>query len=401
MPIFRLSFQKTKNLKYIYAIRLIRELANQLMVFFLPIYYFALRFPFMENFNLSALQEGILNVVIIYVLTRLISLFSAIPVAQVLIKFGIRQGFVVGHLFYALFVLCLYLSKNNVYFILLATLINGLQINLFWNSYFYSLGRHSDQNKIGANLGIINFLLNLLAMVSPALGGLIIFTLGYQTLFLVGLVVVLFGVIFSVLLDNSKIRDNISYREFFNWLKEPTFRRLALTFTGRSFNDGTISLWALYMFILLGSAQGLGYLYSLSLFLALFISYIAGSFIDKNKNKKQFLFSGSLLSIFWVLRGFIVNIWSITILNAFDKLAASFHWLFFDRSWILRGKGREALSYFTYREMVYSLATILFWMAVAVIFYFFVFAWQSLFIVAAVGVLLTLLIKEHHIEEKD
>lgn len=399
MSIFHLSFQKTKNLKYIYAIRLVNELANQLMVFFLPIYYFNLRFSFMSHLGLTSLQEGIFNVAMIYALTRLVSLLFAIPTAKILIKFGIRQGFVMGHLFYALFVLCLYLSKNNINFIFLATIINGLQVNLFWNSYYYSLSRNSDQNKIGANLGMINFLLNLLAMISPALGGLIIITLGYQTLFLVGLVIVLLGVIFSVLLDNVKVQDSISYKEFGVWLKEPGFRRLALTFAGRCFNDATIVLWALYMFILLGSTQGLGYLYSLSLFLALFISYGAGSFIDKHKNKKQFLFSGGFLSVFWILRGFLINIWSITILNAFDKLTASFHWLFFDRSWILRGKGREALSYFTYRQMIYSFSAIIFWLTVAFLFYFFVFAWRSLFIIAALGVLLTLLIKEHHTEE--
>lgn len=399
MPIFRLNFQKTKNLKYIYAIRLIRELANQLMVFFLPIYFFNLRFSFMSSFGLSTLQEGIFNVVIVYTTVHIISFLSAIPIAKILLKFGIRQGFLMGHLFYALFVLCLYLSKDNAYFVLIAALLNGFQTNLFWNSYYYSLSRNSDQNKISANLGLINFLLNLLAMISPALGGLIIVTLGYQTLFLLGLAIVLLGVIFSILLDNVKVRDSISYKEFFKWMSEPGFRRLALTFTGRCFNDATITLWALYMFILLGNVQGLGYLYSLSLFLALFISYGAGSLIDKHKNSKQFLFSGGILSVFWVLRGFILNIWSIAILNAFDKLTASFHWLFFDRTWLLRGKGREALSYFTYRQMIYSLAAILFWLIVALLFYFFIFAWKSLFIVAAIGVLLTLLVKEHHIEE--
>lgn len=399
MPIFRLNFQKTKSLKYLYAIRLIRELANQLMVFFLPIYFFNIRFSFMTRFELSNLQEGIFNVAMVYGFTRLISLLSAIPVAKILIKFGVRQGFVMGHLFYVLFVLCLYLSKDNTSFVLIAALLNGIQVNLFWNSYYYSLSRNSDHNKIGANLGIINFLLNLLTMISPALGSLIIVTLGYQTLFLLGLVIILLGVIFSILLDNVKVRDRISYKEFFIWLKEPGFRRLALTFTGRCFNDATVSLWALYMFILLGSVQGLGYLYSLSLFLALFVSYIAGSFVDKNKSKKQFLFSGGFLAIFWVLRSFLLNIWSITILNAVDKLTASFHWLFFDRNWILRGKGREALSYFTYREMIYSLAAIIFWLIVALLFYFFIFAWKSLFIIAAVGVMLTLLIKEHHTEE--
>jgi len=95
------------------------------------------------------------------------------------------------------------------------------------------------------------------------------------------------------------------------------------------------------------------------------------------------------------LRGFVVGIWSITILNAVDRLTSSFHWLFFDRSWILRGKGREALSYFVYREMIYSFAAIVFWLIVALLFYFFIFAWKSLFIVAGMGVLLTLLVKEH------
>ena len=298
MPIFRLNFQKTKNLKYIYAIRLIRELANQLMVFFLPIYFFNLRFPFMSRFDLPTLQEGVFNVAMVYGLTRLITLLLAIPVAKILIKFGIRQGFVAGHLFYALFVLCLYLSKENAYFVLIAAIINGMQINLFWNSYYYSLSRNSDHNRIGANLGVINFLLNLLAMISPALGGLIIVTLGYQTLFLLGLVIILLGVIFSVLLDNVKVRDHISYKEFFTWLKEPGFRRLALTFTGRCFNDSTITLWALYMFILLGNVQGLGYLYSLSLFLALFISYGAGAFIDKIKTINSFLFLVVFFTIF-------------------------------------------------------------------------------------------------------
>ncbi|AKM81025.1 MAG: Transporter, major facilitator superfamily [Candidatus Pacebacteria bacterium GW2011_GWF2_38_9] len=395
MPILHLNFQKTKNLKYIYAIRLVREFANQLMVFFLPLYFFNIRFSFMSHFDLSPLQEGIFNVMIVLLLTRLVALFSAIPIAKILNKYGIRHGFLMGHLLYSLFVLCLYLSKANPYLVLTAAIIDGFQINFFWNSYYYSISRNSDQAKMGANLGAVNFLLHLLAMIAPALGGLIIVTLGYQTLFLLGLVIILSGVIFSILLNNVKVKDKISFKEFLTWLKEPGFKRLAVSFAGKYFNDASVSLWALYMFILLGSTEGVGYLYSLSLLLALLVSYTAGSFIDKHKNRKQFFISGGFLSIFWALRGFVVGIWSITILNAVDRLTSSFHWLFFDRSWILRGKGREALSYFVYREMIYSFAAIVFWLIVAILFYFFVFAWKSLFIVAGMGVLLTLLVKEH------
>jgi len=353
----------------------------------------------MVHFGLSGLKEGIFNVVIVYLLMTSVAFFSGIPIAKILTKYGIRNGFLMGHLLYCLFILCLYLSKSNPYLIFTAAVINGFQINFFWNSFHYSLSRESSETKIGSNLGLINFLLNLLSMISPALGGLIIVTLGYQTLFLLGLLIILGGVIFSILLDNVKVKDTISWQEFFTWLKEPGFRRLGLSFAGRYFNDATISLWTLYMFILLGSTEEVGYFYSLSLFLALFVSYGAGSFLDKNKGRKQFLFSGGFLSIFWILKGFLVNVWSITILNAVDRLTSSFHWLFFDRSWVLRGKGREALSYFVYREMIYNFAAIIFWLIVAAIFYFFIAAWRSLFVVASVGVLLTLLIKEHHKEE--
>ncbi len=395
MSFLRFTFQKTQNLKYLYAIRLVRELANQLLVFFLPLYFFELRFPFMSRFNLSGLQEGIFNVALVYGLTYAVCFFLAIPTSRILTKHGLRYGFVLGHLLYCLYVLCLYFSRENPYLVLTSAVINALHINLFWNTYHFALSRFSAEGKIGSNLGIINFLLNVLSMLAPALGGLIIVTLGYETLFLLGLFIVLFGVLFSLFLDNHKVKDVVSYQEFWSWLREPGFRRLAVSFTGRYFNDASINLWTLYMFILLGSYEGVGYFYSLSLFLALLISYSAGSFIDQNKGKKQFWFSGGLLSIFWLLRGFVVNIWTVTIVNALDKLAASFHWLFFDRSWIMRGKGREALSYFVYREMIYSLAAVLFWLFVALIFYFLIAAWKSLFVAAAIGVLLTLLIKEH------
>lgn len=394
MPIFHFHFQKTKSLKYLYAIRLVRELANQLMIFFLPIYFFNLRLPLVNRLNLSYLQEGIFNVGLFYLVTYLVCFFLAIPTSKILIKHGIRYGLLLGHLFYAVFVLLLYFSKDHPSLILSAAIINGFQINFFWNSFHYSLSRNSNEGKIGTNLGLINFFLNLLSMIAPALGGLIVVTLGYQTLFLLGLLVILGGVVFSLLLENVRVKDKISFQEFFNWLREPGFRRLAMSFSGRYFNDASISLWTLYMFILLGSTDGVGYFYSLSLFLALFISYGAGSFIDQNKGRKQFFLSGGFLSIFWLLRGFVVNIWTITILNAVDKITASFHWLFFDRSWLMRGKGREALSYFVYREMIYSLSAIVFWLTVALIFYFFIAAWKSLFIATALGVLLTLLIRE-------
>lgn len=364
-------------------------------MFFLPLYFFNLEIPFWDQFSFSPLQEGIFNIAILYGLERIVVFLSAIPVGKILSKFGIQHGFVMGHLSYALYLLLLFFSQQNPYLVIPTMIIGGFQVNYFWCSYHYSLSRNSDENKMGSNLGVINFLLNVLAMISPALGGIIIVSLGYSTLFLIGLAIVLVGVVFSVLLDNVKVHDKINWKEFFEWMHEPGFRKLAATFAGRYFNDAMMALWPLYMFVLLGTTESVGYLYSLSLFFAMIISYSMGSFLDKHEGRKPYFFSGSLISFLWIVRGFIFNIWTITIVNTIDKLTSSFHWLFFDKSWLLRGKGRQALSYFVYREMLQSLSGFLFWVLVFVLFLTFGAAWKSLFAIAAIGVLLTLMIRDH------
>jgi len=232
-------------------------------------------------------------------------------------------------------------------------------------------------------------------MISPALGGLIIAGLGYSNLFLLGLVLIILGLIVAISMDNVKVHDKISWGEFSSWMMEPGFRRLGVTFAGRYFNDGMLQMWPLYIFLLLGTSAKVGFLYSFSLLLAMFISYLVGAIIDKRKSHKPFVISAGILSFFWVIRSFVIGFWSIVVVNTLDRITASFHWLFFDRVWMVRGKGREALSYFTYRQMILNAAGILFWSLVFFLFYFFGEAWVSLFLVAAVGVLLTLLVKEH------
>jgi len=374
-------------------------------MFFLPIYFFNLHLPFWDQINwalnqrgqnvLTALQIGIFNIAILHLLSRLVAFISAIWVAQQTIKLGTKHAFIMGHISYALFVAFLFLSQSNPYWIFLAVMIDGFQINYFWNSYHYSLSRNSDHHKIGSNLGIINFLLNLITMISPALGGLIITGLGYSNLFLLGLVLIIIALIFAILMDNVKVRDKISWEEFSTWMMEPGFRRLGTTFVGRYFNDGMLQMWPLYIFILLGTSAKVGFLYSFSLILAMLISYSVGAVIDKRKNRKPFIVSAGILSFFWIIKSFVVGFWSIVVVNTLDRITSSFHWLFFDRVWIARGKGREGLSYFTYRQMITSAAAIMFWSLVFFLFYFFGEAWVSLFLIAAVGVLLTLLVKEH------
>ncbi|MGD9129384.1 MAG: MFS transporter [Candidatus Woesebacteria bacterium] len=351
-----------------------------------------MNFFFFQSF--SHLQKAVLMIAIFYIITRFTTLIIGIPIAQIVMKLGLDKSFVIANLLYTLYLVSMFFASEHCCLIFFAALINGIQINFFWNSYHTILSKHARQSRLGKDLGVIQFFLSLATMISPAIGGFVIVNFGYPVLFLMGLLIVLFSLIFSMLINFKKVKDEINLSEFLSWVKERTFRRLSLSFAGRYINDSVLAIWPLYVFVILGAVDKVGFLYSISLLIAMIVSYFIGSFIDQHKNKKPFFVSGGVLSLLWFLRTQIANVWSIAVVDSLGRLTSNFHWMFFDRLWLIRAKGREPLSYFVYREMVVAIAAIIFWLLFAAVFVFFTDAWKALFVIASVGVMLSLLIKE-------
>lgn len=393
-----LIFQKKKNLRLLYIVRLMRELSNKFAMFFLPLFLFekgqSLNLNFLANF--TDFQKGMLFLISFYLLDYILMFVLTIPWCKVVKKFGLEGSLAIGNIFYALFLFFLFLGKTDIRLLYVATLADALQTNAFWPAYHMILSKNAHFSKLGKNLGLMHFMFNLVALIAPALGALVIVNFGYSILFLVSLVLVMIGIIFALLMEVSQIKDSISWKEFKKWWVEWKFRRLSLSFAGRYLNDVAISLWPLYVFLILGGVEKVGFLYTLSLFLSMIFTFFVGHFIDKNHRKRPFFISGGILSLIWFLRSKIAGIWSIALVDMAEKLTANFHWMFFDRVWLLRSKGSQAYSFFVYRELLIALSAIIFWISFAVLFFFFDGNWNILFAIGAVGVMLSLLVQRKH-----
>lgn len=396
LPHFHLD--NSKNLRLLYALRVLRAVVNKLAWFFVPLFVFQLReqIEFLDHFPLTSFQKGMVLLAIFYGTTRVISLFVAMPVGKLVTKIGYPKSFVTAHLLYGAALVALNFTAQNPMLIFLVPIFDGLQTNFMWPSLYTVLSKNAMKIRMGQNLGILQFFLNMAWMISPALGGIIIVLMGYQPLFLIGLVIILLAVGVALSMDDIKVRDRVSFKEFFAWLAEAKFLRLAVTYAGRYINDAALTLWPLYVFLLIGTVDRVGYLYSFSFFLSMVLSLFIGFRLDHNKNKKPFFLSGGILSLLWFVRIQVVSFWSIVVIDMFDKITSNFHWLFYDRVLFNRGKGGQAFSYFLYREMIISVSAIVFWLIFAAIFIFLPMGWQGLFILASIGVLLSLLIREKH-----
>lgn len=391
-----------RNLKLLYAIRVLGDLIGKSVFLFLPLYLFELgtQFYFFESFPFNNFQKGIIFVACYYLTARIVGVFSSIISGQVIHKFGTRTSILIAYVCELGLLIMFNLSRSQPLLIFVAAVLFGLYLTFFFNAYHYLFSKAALKKHMGEDLGIVHFFLKIAAVIAPTFGGIVIVAWGYETLFLWGLV----GVVLSMFLT-LKMKDRTdgvspTIQDFFVWIKSSIFFQKAISFAGRYMHDTAIALWPLYIFLLLGSADKVGFLYSLSLFLALLITFVTGLYIDhRGKTNRPFFVSGGILTLLWLLRINITNFWNIALVDTFDKLTSSFHWLFYDARFIGSGKGKMALPYFVYRELVISLTAVVVWSTVILIF---VFSqnWNTLFVIGAIGVLLSLFIREAQDEKR-
>ena len=394
-----LGFDGSRQMKLIYFMRVLRDLVNKIAYFFFPIYLFTSGQSLLEGgifgFDLNKVQAGMFLIALYYLVYKLVMLVSAIPLGRLAVRWGYQRTLIWSYMINSSYFLVLFLSLDRPELILLAAVMDGVQANMFWPLYRTVMTKSAHKQKMGSDLGLLQFLLQLVAVVSPAIAGLISLRLGFEVLFLVGLIGTLSGLVVVMMMDVKTDHDRPSFREFFSWLKEKRYQRLALSQAGRYLSDTIIYLWPLYVYFLLEETSKVGFLYTLSLFLAMLVTMFTASVVDKLKDKKAFKVSGGILSLTWLARTQVGSVLGTALVDTVNQLISNFHWLYYDMILFRRGKGRKAHAYFVYYEVIMAAVGIVFWLVFMGIFAI-MSQWHGLFVLGAIGVLLSLLISGKH-----
>ena len=388
--------QRKKNRMWLSLSYLFRQLAGNLSFFYLPLFLFhqAQQLQWW-GWDLNSIQKGMILIAAFYFTERFVSAIFCMIQAGFSIKVGHEWSMIVGTLSYMLFLVSFSNADKSPWFLLFGSLMAGVQLVFYWPSYNTLVARLSFKKNMGKNLGRFGFISNFTSMIAPAVGGLIILFLGYNYLFYVSIILLLFSLIGLFKLDLPEEKDEVNLKEYFEWMKEKRFVKLTASQSGRYFYDMSITLWPLYVFLLLGDVEKVGYVYSISLFIAMIINLFVGNFLDKKrKSNKPFYFSGGFLSTLSLLRLAVINVWGVVAVDACSRVVGNFHWLFNDSILFRRGKGTQEFSYFVYYAFNRAVAAALFW---AVILFFFItipVEWTGLFLMGALGALMSLLIRE-------
>lgn len=392
LPFFNLFSER--DLRLLYYNRVLRDLVTKLAFFFIPIYLYQLGGRIIpDRFGLSTFEQGFLLIASFIIVQRVGVAILVIPLNRIGSAIGYQRSLVLSYAFRVAQFAMLFVSTWFPPALFLSALFDSAQTALYWPNYHTLMTQYAHKKDIGASLGILQFILLLVAAVTPAIAGLLSSQMGFAFLFFLGIFGALGGLILSLLLSATCDLDQVSFAEFKAWMRERRFKVLTIATTGRQMYEMAHFLWPLYLFFLFSTVERVGLIATLSLVLALVVTASVTFRIDHSHSRSPYRIAGFVLAAGWLLRTQIFSVWGIALIDAVDRVVGNYHSLYYDMVWYKRGRGSQAHSYFVYYELILSVALVSIWVGLTAVI-FLTGSWQIVFIMGALGALMSVLMNK-------
>lgn len=373
---------------------LLRGAAQQSVGLFLPVFLFLLgknatffrEIPFVSQ--ASDVTQGVITVALFYISYRICVFVLAIPIARIMRSMGLMKSMMLGNMFMLLSYLSLSFSTQQPTLLLFVPILFAIETLLYWVAYYTQFSIRSDFRSLGQEVGALAFMERIVRAALPMAGGVVIGLFGFQTLHLIGALLLLSASLFLLPIKEILVSTDVHFRDFLAWMRKKFSKEIMLSMLGRYMDDGAITLWSVYTLIFLGSAERVGYLYSVILFLSLAIAYFMGWYLGKHRGLKAMYISGSLLSLVWVLRGFVQTLWHIITVDLMDRMAVTVFQPVYDTLLFRISRGKHVFQFYLFREMILSLFGCIFWILIS-LFFLTSIQWTGVFILGSLGILLS------------
>ncbi len=387
------SFDHDRNMILLYLTRAIHQLQNRLVMFFVPVFIFSLGWEgtLILSDAMSPIQTGVVLVAGYYFFYRALSFILNFPLARVIAHIGISRTLALSQPLNIAYFVVLSFATQQPLLLVLAAVLHSLKDQTFWHSNHVILAAGSDDGKIGEDIGVLQFGMELISVLAPFLGGLLTAWLGFEAVFFAGATLSVIGVIVALQFEELPPQRRPGLSAFWEWLGEARNRAKLIGFLGDYWKSAAVIVWSLYVFVLLGSVDALGLLFTISLFISLVVSLAAGMYVDHQQDDTPYYVTAGLMSLNWVARTQVFNPFMVAVTDTIDNILGKIHYVFFQSHYLRGPREQGYLQHFVFIEQVFCLSALLFWGALGALFFFFE-GWTMFLLLGAVGVALTVLV---------
>jgi MFS family permease len=282
--------RKAKSqVRELYMSSAIMDLAQAMILFFEPIYLYQLGLP------LTHIMVFYLCVYVLY--------FFLMPLGAKFAKYvGFEHSIFLATPFFILYYLFLSFGARSLYFLFPAVFMFALQKTFYWPGFHADFASYGQDVEQGREISTRMVILSVVFFVGPFIGGTVMHFFGFTTLFiLVTFLIILSNV--PLLLTPEKFQpSSFSYRDAYKRLFKKENRRNFFAYLGFGEELILLTLWPIFMFIILKTAFSTGIVLAGSTLVTTCIVLYIGKLTDKRPRTSILRYTTVVYSLGWILR---------------------------------------------------------------------------------------------------
>ena len=276
-----------------------RRIAMVLLYIFSPIYIYlnATELGFSQS-------QAILVVLFFYLISYTVKLGTLVYSEDLSRKIGFKSTIRLSLVPYLVFILAMIATPYSSVMLLVAAVMMGMHTGFFWWGYHGYFIKTGESGHLGKSVGEADLLETTATVVTPIIGALIAGILGISVLFIVSAVFMVIAIILLGKDHERRQRRDVKFVEVLKLIKKHKY--IAVAYVGVATDMVMyIVIWPVFLFLFFGEVLNLGIVVSASAFVAAIFSYIVGSRVDKQGERRVVSIGSPLVSISWFIKAFV------------------------------------------------------------------------------------------------
>lgn len=343
-----------------YLSGMIRSLVLSLTGILGPIYVYTIGLR-----EWGTVTHGILLVAAYYATVRLVALLWAIPASHVIEKIGFRRSITLSLVFVAINLALFSAREPGISEIILAAVMAGLNIPLYWVARNSAISQDATKSKIGTQMGWLVTFEQTATLLGPIVSGFVAEYWGFQTLFGSSLTLLFLSVIPLWYLPHHVHRNGVTLRGLWYFVTNHRYTHLAVGMGGKVIDNYTITIiWPLVIYLMNVKISMLGTIFTVVYVVSLAVRLMSGKLFDvlhkRHDLSDEIIYGVAAFgtSIFWMARLFVRSIGGVLWVDIPGTLFGTVYTGIYANYEQLGGMRMGSIAYFVYEEMIYSIMVI-------------------------------------------
>lgn len=263
---------------------------------FTPIYFLHLNYP-------------VSNVILYLVIQHTTILVGAFLVVYLSNIIGLVKCWYIRVVFVSLLLIGLLVLPKYPNILFLLAFINGLEAAFFWIPLNILMIRKTEEKSMGSSLALMSNVSSVFGIITPLISAFIIINFGYNLLFVLALMFVMFSILPILSFSNEKTAFHFKLSRIKEIVAEN--KHFIIPEILDNLGQDAQVVWSLFLVITALSVLDIGVLGVVSSLIGIIITHITGKFIDQSDKKKIVRFGAVATTITWFL-SYLIAVYSPT-----------------------------------------------------------------------------------------